>query len=152
MTVKTKMFAVFAMLSSMLMTGCASLGKLFTPTSAPIIQAAVDVAVATAVGSDAATSKVKALAIKMIAQQVVTIAQNPTSTVAALEAVLNAKVQQLAPNPADAAAFMILTSTLESMLQQKIQSSPTGPINAQTVVAIVDVANMVITATSFYGV
>jgi hypothetical protein len=152
MTVKTKMFAVFAMLSSMLVTGCASLGKLLTPTSAPIIQAAVDVAVATAVGNNPADQKVKALAIKMIAQQVVTIAQNPTTTIAALEAVLNAKVQQLAPNPADAAAFMILTSTLESMLQQKIQASPAGPINAQTVVVIVDVANMVLTATSFYGV
>jgi hypothetical protein len=89
------------------------------------------------------------MAIKAIAVQVAADAANPAVTITALESTLNAKIVALSPSPADTAAFMILTQTLQAFLNGKIQSS--GAITATTSVAIAGLANAVITACSFYG-
>lgn len=141
--------AVSAMLA---MSGCATLGKVFTPANAPVLQAGVDIAVALAVGNDVSTQKAKALAIKTIALQVAAAAGNPQVTVATLEASLNAAILKLAPNALDAAAFMALSSTLQGFLNAKIQAVPNGAITAETLVDIATLANDVATAASFFGV
>ena len=133
------------------MCGCTALGKLqnaVTPASGMLVQAAVDVAVATAIGNNPLTQKAKALAIKAIAAKVAADASNPAVALTALEATLNASVAKLAPNPGDLAAFMILTQTLQGLLNQKIGST----VNQSTSVAIVGLAKAVLQATSFYGV
>lgn len=134
-------------------SGCTALGKLqtaITPASAIVVQAAVDVAVSQAIGNDPLTQKVKALAIKTIATQIAAEAGNPTVTLAALESTLNAQVAKLAVNPGELAAFMLLTQSLQALVNQKITTS--GTVTQSTQVAVVGLANAVIQATSFYGV
>ncbi|MDP9089185.1 MAG: hypothetical protein M3O26_10660 [Pseudomonadota bacterium] len=137
------------------LSACTALGKLSTlatPAGNQLIQAGIDVGVATAVGNNPATQKIKALSIKIIAQQIAADAVNPAATLAQLESTLNARVVALAPNAADAAAFMVFASTLQGFLNGKIQSDTSGKITASTSVAIVGLANAVVTATSFFGV
>lgn len=137
----------------LILTSCAALGSIsstLTPTNSALVQAGVDLAVGTAVGNNPLTEKAKAAAIKAIAIQVAADAANPAVTLAALESSLNTRIAALAPNPADLAAFMVLTQTLQAFLNTKITG--TGPLTPQTSVAIVGVANAVIQATSFYGV
>jgi hypothetical protein len=138
----------------LLVNGCAALGKLnqvLTSQKNPIVLAGVTLAVSAAVGSGT-DAKTKAAEIKSIAQAVLADASTPAATVALLESALNAKIQSVAKNPAEAAAFMILSSTLETYLNTYIQSNPAGAITADTLVDIQGVANAVIQATSFYGV
>lgn len=132
--------------------GCATLGKVFTPANAPVLQAGVDVAVALAVGNDPLAQKAKALVIKTIALQVAADASNPAATIATLEANLNARVMKLAPNPLDAAAFMALSASLQAFLNGKITAATNGVITPQTAVDITALANDVATAASFFGV
>lgn len=138
----------------LLINGCAALGtvnKALTSQKNPIVLAGVTLAVSAAVGNGA-DAKTKAAAIKSIAQQVLADASTPAATIALLEASLNAKIQSVAKNPGEAAAFMILSSTLETYLNTYIQSNPAGAITASTLVDIQGVANAVIQATTFYGV
>jgi hypothetical protein len=143
---------VAGILAMSTMTGCATLGKIFTPANAPVLQAGVDVAVALAVGNDVLTQKAKALVIKTIALQVAADASNPAATIATIEANLNAKVMKLAPNPLDAAAFMALSASLQAFLNGKINAATNGIITPQTAVDIATLANDVAVAASFFGV
>lgn len=147
---KIKLMLLAACLTAL--TGCAALGKVFTPANAPLVSAGIDLAVGFAVGTDPLTQKVKALAIKTIAQQIAVDAADPTATVATIEASLNAKIIKLAPNPLDAAAFMTLATSLQLFLNQKVQAAANGVLTPATLIDIQQLANDVVTATSFFGV
>ncbi len=132
-------------------TGCASLGKLMTPAAVPFVQVAVDVAVAAAVGTDPAAQKTKASQIKAIAQQLLLVDQGEAVTLTALQAIVNAKVASLNLPPADVAAAMLLTQALTDAVTAEISTATQGAVSPATQVAIAQVLNDVISATTAFG-
>lgn len=149
-----KLLLLLPLLCLPLLNGCAALGpinKMLTAASSPLVQAGVDIAVATAVGNGS-DQKAKAAQIKTIALAVYQASSAPAATVTLLEAALNAEVLKVATNPADRAAFMILAATLEATLQGYIAANPTGAVTSQTLVSIQGVAMACVTATALYGV
>jgi hypothetical protein len=133
------------------LSGCATLAKLITPAAQPFLQVSVDVAVATAVGNNAATQKARAVQIKAIAADVLTLDTGTQVALSAIQAVVNAKVVALHLPPADLAAAQLLTATLSAVIQTKLNGTAAGQVTAATQVAISDVCNDVISATSAYG-
>jgi hypothetical protein len=134
------------------LSGCATLANLFTPTAAPYVQVAVDVAVAAAVGTDTSTQQAKATKIKTIAQQLLAADSSTTATLAAIETTLNAKLVSLNLPPGDLAAAELLTNTLEAVLQAQLANPTTAAKLGTAQVAVADILNDVITATSAYGI
>lgn len=134
------------------LSGCANLASVLTPASQPFLQVAVDAAVAGAVGSDASTQKAKALKIKTIATEVLTIDTGTQVALSAVEAAVNAKIATLNLPPADLVAAQLLTATLAAVIQTKLNTSTAGAVTQTTQVAIADIANDVISACSAYGV
>lgn len=135
------------------LAGCAELSKLTTPAAQPFVQVAVDAAVGLAVGNDAATQKVRATQIKSIATQVLQADSGTSATLAALEGVVNAKLATLKLPAADMAAAQLLTATLAAVIQSQLSSSTAASsVTAQTQVAVSQIMNDVINATSVYGV
>jgi hypothetical protein len=128
------------------LTGCATAGKFITPTVVTIEQGVADVAVATAVSKG-----IPALQIKTIAQQLLAL-DNGTTALSAIEAVVTQKLIAMKLPPGDLAAAQLLTQSLTAAVTAKLSTSTAGSVNANTQVAIADVLNAVITATSFYGV
>lgn len=146
-----KLFVFFLTVS--LLSGCAALGtvnQVFTSAKNPIVQAGVDLAVSAAVGTGS-DAKQRATDIKNVATAILADASTPAATVQLLEAAVNAKVNSLAKNPGEAAAFMILTATLEGYLNNYIQTNPGGALTAQTLVDIQGLCKAVLQAVSFYG-
>lgn len=134
------------------LSGCATLGKIFTPTAAPYVQVAVDVAVAAAVGTDSTTQVAKATRIKVIAQQLLAADSSSTATLSAIEVVLNAKLVSLNLPAGDLAAAELLTNTLAAVVQAQLSNPDTAAKLGTAQVQIALVLNDVITATSAYGV
>jgi hypothetical protein len=146
-----KLFAAAAAACIVALSGCAFVSKLSTPAAAPFVQVAVDAAVAGAVGTNPAIAKVKAARIKAIAQQALAADSGTTATLAAVEGVVNAQLVKLNLPPADLAAAQLLTATLTAVIQQQLSSPSAGAVTAQTQVAIAQVLQDVILATSAYG-
>ncbi len=121
--------------------GCA----LFSNTSgnAVYVQAAVDVAVATAVQKGIPASQ-----IKKIAQLALAADSGTTATVAAIEQTVSLAISKLNLPPGDLAAANILTAALGAIIQTQLANN-TQTATAQ--VAIATVLNDVIIATSAYG-
>ena len=141
------------MVSAAGLTGCAEISKLSTPAAQPFVQVAVDLAVARAVGTDPTTQQAQALKIKTIAQEVLAIDTGSSVPLSALEATVTAKIATLHLQPADAQAAQILVVTLGALVQQQIGSATTGgAVTPDTKVAVAQICNFVITATSVYGV
>jgi hypothetical protein len=138
-------FALFGALA--MFAGCATVEKIVTPAAQPFIQAAVDVAVATAVQKG-----VPALEIKSIAAQVLAVDTGTQVALTAVETIINAKLVSLNLAPADLAAAEILTATLEGVLQLQLSGTAATAVTAQTQVAVADLMNDIIVATSAYGV
>lgn len=139
--------------SALGLPACATLAKVFTPSSAPYVQVAVDLAVAAAVGSDATTQKANAAKIKSIAQQALAATSSSSTTVAALEGLLNQKLAALNLSPGDLAAAELLTATLAGVLQAEIANSASaGNIAQTTTLDIQTVLSDVVAATAAYGV
>ncbi len=146
------LFAIITTLIFFCFAGCSALGPInraLTSVKSPVVQAGVDLAVATAIGNGA-DSKAKAAQIKAIATAVYTASNAPSVAIADLEGVLNAEILKVAPNPADRVAFQILASTLEASLTAYVQANAGGAVTAQTLVSIQGVAQAVITACGFY--
>jgi hypothetical protein len=122
--------------------GCA----LFTPSGAPFLQASVDAAVAAAVQKGVPAAK-----IKSIAQQVLAADTGTQVALGAIETLVNAKIAALNLPPADQAAALILTSTLEGFVQIALSGTTASKVTAQTQVDIADICNDLITATALYG-
>ncbi len=144
--------AIGLAVSALGLSGCATIGKIFTPTAAPYVQVAVDVAVATAVGTDSTTQAAKATRIKVIAQQLLAADSSSTATLSAIEAVLNAKLVSLNLPAGDLAAAELLTNTLAAVVQAQLANPDTAAKLGTAQVQIAVVLNDVITATSAYGV
>jgi hypothetical protein len=138
-------------LAALLLTlcaGCAQLASIVTPSSAPFIQVAVDVAVATAVQKGVPPAK-----IKSIAQAVLALDSGSTVVnLAAVQALLDAKLATMNLPPADLAAAQVLTAALDAIIQTKLSAPSAGTVTAATEVAVAQVLNDVISATSAYGV
>jgi hypothetical protein len=137
--------ALFASLIAF--TGCATLGKIVTPVAAPFIQAAVDAAVATAVQKGVAAAKIKTIASEVLAADTGT-----QVALSAVESIINQKLVALDLPPADLAAAEILTATLTGVIQLQLTGTAATAITAQTQVAVADIMNDLIVATSAYGV
>jgi hypothetical protein len=133
------------------LSGCSTLASVLTPAAQPFLQVAVDAAVATAVGSNAATQKANAVKIKTIATEVLTLDTGTMVALSAVEAAVNAKIATLNLPPADLAAANLLTATLAAVIQTKLSTSAAGAVTATTQVAVADIANDVISACSAYG-
>jgi hypothetical protein len=137
---------VFFLSLVLVLTGCATLAKVFNPTAQPFVQAAVDVAVATAVQKGIAAAKIKSLA-----QQVLAADTGTQVALSTIETIINAKLVALNLPPADLAAGEILTSTLTGLLQMELTGTAASAVTAQTQVYVADICNDLITATSVYG-
>lgn len=146
-----KLLLLLPLLCLPLLDGCATLAKVITPAAQPFLQVSVDVAVATAVGSNAATQKSRAAQIKTIATEVLTLDTGTEVALSAVEAAVNAKIAALNLPPADLAAAQLLTATLAAVIQTKLNTSTAGAVTQTTQVAISDICNDVISATSAYG-
>ena len=141
------------------MGGCSTMSQIIAPAAQPFVFAAVDVAVAQAVskiakdhgGDTPANEKAVALKINGIAKQILAADNSVTTTVAALELDLNAKIVSLHLPPAELEAALILAASIEAALKSYVETTPKGQVVATTQVAIADIANAVITATGAYG-
>lgn len=131
----------------LLVSGCATLEKIVTPAAAPFVQAAVDAAVATAV-----TKGVSAAKIKTIASEILAADTGTQVALSAIESIINQKLVALNLPPADLAAAEILTATLTGIIQLQLTGTAATAITAQTQIAVADIMNDLIVATSAYGV
>lgn len=132
------------------LAGCATLAKVMTPAAQPFLQVSVDVAVATAVGNNPATQKAKAAQIKAIAIAALAVDTGTQVALSAIEGVVNTQIASLNLPPADLAAAQLLTATLAAIVQVKLSSSAAGQVTAATQVAVSDICNDVVSATSAY--
>jgi hypothetical protein len=148
---KIKFAASLAACALALLSGCSFISKLTTPAAAPFVQVAVDAAVAVAVGTNQAVAKVKASQIKAIATQALAADTGTTATLSAIESVVNAQILKLNLPAGDVAAAQLLTATLTAVIQSELSSPKASAVTAQTQVAIAQVLNDVILATSAYG-
>lgn len=137
---------ILALCLVMPLTGCATIAKVLTPTAQPFVQAAVDVAVATAVQKGISAAQIKSIAGQVLAADTGTqVALN------AIEEIVNGKIVALHLPPADLAASQVLTATLEGVIQLELSGTAATAITAQTQVAVADLMNDVIIATAAYG-
>lgn len=122
------------------MTGCAQFTAFEqSPTGSAVIQAAVDVAVATAEDKGISAAQINAIAHKALDAD-----QSATASLAAVSAVVQAEVQSLKLPPQDQAAADILLAALSAAVQAKVGTNATLA-QAQTAAAVV--INDVIVAT-----
>lgn len=138
-------FLIFAIALCSL-NGCATLASIVTPAAAPFVQAAVDVAVATAVQKG-----VPAAQIKSIAAQVLAADTGTQVALIAVEEIINGKLVALNLPAADLAAGEILTATLTGVIQLELSGTAASAVTSQTQVAVSQLMNDVIIATSAYG-
>jgi hypothetical protein len=127
--------------------GCATIEKIVTPAAQPFIQAAVDAAVASAVQKG-----VPALEIKSIAAQVLAVDTGSSVALSEVESIINGKLVGLNLSPADLAAAEILTATMEAVIETQLTGATAISVSAQTQVAVAELMNDIIMATSAYGV
>jgi len=141
-----KFFISFSIVLMLGISGCATLAKVFNPTAQPFVQAAVDVAVATAVQKGIPAAKIKSLAQQVLAADIGT-----TVALTAIEKIINQKIIALNLPLADLAAAEILTSTLTGVIQLELSGTAASAVTAQTQVAVADICNDLIVATAAYG-
>lgn len=136
------------------LSSCAALGKFataITPAASALVNTAVAIATTYELTKDPLTTKLKAVAFKAIAQQIVTDTANPTTTIAMLEATLNAKLAALAPNPVIAGSAISLVGGIQGALNNIIGNKVSGPLTQQTLVSLSGLAQEVVTVCTFYG-
>lgn len=119
--------------------GCATLSKLTSPSAAPYITAAVDVAVATAEAKG-----VPAAQINSVAKQALAADAGSAATLATVTTVVNAQLVKLKLPAGDLAAATILEDALTVAIQAQVGANP-NVATAQAVIA--DVLQSVIAAT-----
>lgn len=131
---------ITGLLTGTMLSGCASVESVLTkPSSAPYVQAAVDVAVATA-----ESKGITAAQINTIAHEALTADQGVGATLQAVSGVVQAQVARLNLPPADQAAIDIVLAALSASIQTQLQANPTV---AQVQTAAAVVINDVIAAT-----
>lgn len=141
----TPMLAILAMtaLAGGSLTACSTLPSATTvltaPAYAPYVEAAVDVAVATA-----ESRGITAAQINAIARQAFVADQSASASLAAISSVVTAEIAKLKLPAADQAAIDIVLTALSASVQTQLQANPTV---AQVQVAAAVVINDVIAAT-----
>lgn len=138
------------LLPLLLLSACAGLAAFIAPAAQPFEQAAVTVAVASAVGTNPATQGARANQISGIAAQLLSIDNGATATLPLLESVVNAQIASLHLLPADVAVAQILTASLAAAIQAQITADTKGAISPNAQIAISTVLGWVITATKSY--
>lgn len=122
------------------MTGCAQVSSfLGSPTGATVVQASVDVAVATAEAKGISAAQINAIAHKALDAD-----SNVNASLAAVSAVVQAEIVTLKLPAADQAAADILLAALSAAIQTKVGTNA-SLAQAQTAAAVV--INDVIAAT-----
>ena len=116
------------------------------PNNAAVIQAAVDVAVGTTVGSDAA----RAVQISAIAQSIIAADSGGSVSLSSLQSALDASITAANLNPADKQAMELLTTTLYGIVGQDI-SPASGVLPPSTITTINQVLQDVVLACATYG-
>jgi hypothetical protein len=154
MTMKPRALAlVCAAALAALICGCSTLSNLTTPAANPLIQVAVDVAVAQVVGTGA-SAHAQAQKISSIAQQALALDNGSSVAITAIESAVNAQIAKLNLPPADALAANVLVQTVETLITQKLGGGSTtttaGTVTSTTNVAIALVLNDVIQACAIY--
>lgn len=128
------------LLAGTMLSGCSTVESTLTsPKSAPYVQAAVDVAVATA-----ESKGISAAQINTIAHQALIADQGVGATLTAVSSVVQAQIAKLRLTAADQAAADIVLAALSASIQTQLQANPTLA-QAQTAAAVV--INDVIAAT-----
>jgi hypothetical protein len=142
------------LLAAAVLSACSTISNLTTPAANPLVQVAVDVAVAQVIGPPGPSAHATALKISAIAQKALAIDNGSSVAVAALEAGVNAQIARLSLTPADALAAQVLVQTVEQLIAAKLAggttATPTGTVTPQTQVAIATVLNDVIQACAVY--
>lgn len=134
-----------------ILAGCATLAQILTPANAPLVAASIDIAVAVAVGNDAATAPARATVIRDVATQLLAVDQGDSATVETVETALNAEIDKLKLQPIDAAAAKLLTAAFTSAVNAQIQKAIDGKLTPDTRVVIADVLKQIVTATNGYA-
>lgn len=128
------------LLAGTMLSGCSTVESTLTsPKSAPYVQAAVDVAIATA-----ESKGISAAQINTIAHQALIADQGAGATLAAVSSIVQAQIAKLRLTAADQAAADIVLAALSASIQTQLQANPTLA-QAQTAAAVV--INDVIAAT-----
>lgn len=120
-----------------MVTACTTLGT--PPDAAPYIQAAVDIAVATA-----ETKGVSSVQINRVAKLALAADAGTGATLAAIAQVVNTEIASLNLPPADLAGVQLLEAALTAAIQAKIGSNPDL---AKAQAAVAEVLRDVIAAT-----
>lgn len=137
---------------TLLVSDCATLSKITTPAAQPYIQAAVDVAVATFIGTNPPEQKPRAIQIKAIAQEVLALDEGSVLPITQIEGFVNSKIAALRLPPADVAAAQLLMAAITTTVQVEIQNLSThGNVTNNTQAAVAQILTDVITATAAYG-
>lgn len=126
-------------LTMALLSACTTMQKVFAPSAAPYVTAAVDVAVAAA-----EVKGVPAVQINRIAKIALAADAGAGASLAAITTLVNTEIAQLKLPAADLAAVQILEVALTGAVQQQIGQNPNVAV-AQADVA--QVLNAVIAAT-----
>ncbi len=136
---KLKLIALALTLAAL--SGCATVSAWFgSPTGAVVIQAAVDVAVATAEQKGIAAAQ-----INSIAKQALAADAGASTTVAAIGELIETQIAKLNLPAGDQAAAAILITALEAAITAKLAGNASV---AQTQAAVATVLNDVIGATT----
>ncbi len=141
MNIPTRIIAIASALTCALaLSGCQTVSAWFgSPNSAPIITAAVDVAVATA-----EQKGVQAAQINSIAKQALAADSGVSATLATVASVVNAQLAKLNLPAGDLAAANILEVAIGAAIEAKIGNNASV---AQAQAAVAQVLNAVIAAT-----
>jgi hypothetical protein len=120
----------------LLFSGCSTIEGWFgSPNSAPYIQAAVDIAVATA-----ESKGISAAQINSIAKQALAADTGTTATLAAIATLVDQQIAKLKLPAGDQAAANILMAALEAVITAKIGTSKTvAAAEAATALVLNDV-------------
>jgi hypothetical protein len=145
---------LLALLIPLLIGACTTLGNLATPAANPLIQVAVDVAVAQVVGAPGPAAHAKAQQIASIASTALAVDQGSSVAIGAIQAAVNAQIVKLNLPPADLLAAQVLVQTIDAIIQQKLvggsATGPAGTVTAASTVAIAQILQDVIAATAVY--
>ncbi len=143
-----------SVIATALICACTTLGNLATPAANPLIQVAVDVAVAQVIGTPGPAAHAKALQIASIAKTALAVDQGSSVAIGAIQAAVNAEIVKLNLPPADLLAAQVLVQTIDAIIQQKLSTgsttTPAGTVTPATTVAIAQILNDVIAATAVY--
>lgn len=152
--VKARAFMLLLLVVMMVLSlnGCASVSNFFSsPTTQAFAPEAINLAVAAAVGTNKATVVARAQKIKDIASQILAADQGGSTSLATINADLNAKLVGLRLPPADLQLAQGLASAFEIGAMAYLASKNLTATATNVQVATALVLNQVITEAKAFG-